>query len=188
MRALTLFNADAPKGLSPEKEEEIMNNPKTSTRIISKHWPRCPDGPPYLPGHSLPGYQASKHFPLWGASLLNFYRMNRFPSNYPIPFVVGVSVTTSTSSKLYRWVKSQPKELAWDDPARRDCMSMAACTPVPHEVEPWSTSKAILAYEEPLLKLIHENDPATIPFRREENLGPFFQVSGTLTPCRMNTF
>ena len=182
LRAMTLMNADARPGLSHEEEEKILNDPKTSTRFISGSWPRNPDGPAYTPKDSLPGYQASKYFELWGATLFDFYRMFRFPTNYPISLIANHSSTTSTSSKLYRWVKHTPKELAWDDPVRNHCMELAARTKMPHEVEPWSTESAILDYEESTRKMIKDDDPAVIAFKDDETRFSAF-VSGTSVQC-----
>lgn len=72
-------------------------------RFVFRSWPRNPEG--VILKTSPPGKQAGNGWPLWGASLFDFYRVNRIPS------VTQLS-TISSGSKLAAFMRDHG-ELEW---------------------------------------------------------------------------
>lgn len=82
----------------------------TRKRAILRSWPRDPKGKNIIA--TPDGKRAGNGLALWGATLFDFYRVQRFPS------VFGLS-TISTGSKLAAWMKENGEtttadyEIAW---------------------------------------------------------------------------
>ncbi len=86
-----------------------MPKNEVSTRAITRHWPRDPKGPIIT---SLPsGKQIPNGWPLWGATLFDFFYVDRAPGQ---PWK-----TVANSSRLLAWAKEVGElehakdEIAW---------------------------------------------------------------------------
>ncbi len=94
---------DVPK--SPSLEIQDVRK-----RVIVREWPRDPNGPPMKA--TPPGKVAGNNQPLWGATVLDFFRILRMPD------CISLS-TISTGSKLCAWMKEigelehAKDEIAW---------------------------------------------------------------------------
>ncbi|KAI0046803.1 hypothetical protein FA95DRAFT_1519847 [Auriscalpium vulgare] len=81
-------------------------------RIVVRQWPRAPDGP-VLKG-SPDGKMAGNGWPLWGATLMDFFYVRRIPN------VPGLA-TISSGSRLAAWARhvgeltAADEEIAWAD-------------------------------------------------------------------------
>ncbi|KAI0064461.1 hypothetical protein BV25DRAFT_1774966, partial [Artomyces pyxidatus] len=98
-------------------------------RIILRHWPRDPKGPPIKA--TPEGKQAGNGLELWGATLLDFYSFHRIPDS-----VHGV--TLGTGSKLSAWARSVGELDAAEDEIR-----WAEQEQEPIELQPCDISKLI---------------------------------------------
>ncbi|KAF8955690.1 hypothetical protein BDZ97DRAFT_259558 [Flammula alnicola] len=97
-----------PSQATPEQRaaerQRVLNVPTTRHRIIFSEWPRPPDSKKCItPDNSLPGKTAPNKLQLWGATLFDFYHVNRIVT-------IKNLVTTSTGSKLAAWVKAQGED------------------------------------------------------------------------------
>ncbi|KAK0491682.1 hypothetical protein IW261DRAFT_1389570 [Armillaria novae-zelandiae] len=92
-----------PKAPEPEARD-------VRKRAIVREWPRDPKGP--IMKSTLPGKVAGNNQPLWGATVLDFFRTSRKPD---CPYLL----TISTGSKLCAWMKEigelehAKDEIAW---------------------------------------------------------------------------
>ena len=68
-------------------------------RSIFRRWPRSPTGKPIRPTNSLKGKETPNGIQLWGATMFDFYRVQRFPD-------ISGLLTITTGSKLLRWMKA----------------------------------------------------------------------------------
>jgi hypothetical protein len=99
--------------LDPHKlPEHIKAQYEDKSRVIFRIWPRDPNGKPIKPS-PLRGKEAGNGLDLWGATLYDFYRVHRMPD-------VIHYVTTSTGSRLAKWMRQAGEliakdELAWAD-------------------------------------------------------------------------
>ena len=92
--------------------KSIQAQHEGKSRLIFRVWPRAPNGEVIKPS-PLRGKEAGNGLDLWGATLYDFYYVNRIPSvkNY---------ITTSTGSRLAKWMRQNGEltaedELAWAD-------------------------------------------------------------------------
>ncbi|KJA16343.1 hypothetical protein HYPSUDRAFT_58280 [Hypholoma sublateritium FD-334 SS-4] len=86
----TTTDDDATSEHTPKKKKELA----VSRRGIMRTWPRAPGGPfIYLTGE---GKVAGNNQPLWGATVLDFFRVQRDPA-------MPHGSTISTGSKLAAW-------------------------------------------------------------------------------------
>ncbi|KAG6877381.1 hypothetical protein C0993_007901 [Termitomyces sp. T159_Od127] len=136
---LSLYNTgykkDDTSGISrmPTKEEastsealEILTGKESHKRMVYRCWPRDPKGKNITPANTLPGKTTPNGIQLWGATIFDFYRVNRMPD------VTSLS-TITTGSKLMRWMKANGEteyakdEIAWaemeEDPKILDLWS-----------------------------------------------------------------
>ncbi|KAH0832366.1 hypothetical protein J3R83DRAFT_13395 [Lanmaoa asiatica] len=111
-----------------------MKHPKDSNRFIFRHWPRDPNGKPMLPSPTR-GKEAGNGLDLWGATLYDFYYVNRIPN-------LANALTISTGSKLIKVMTAfgelehAQNEIAW-----------AAREADPMEIPAWDPAQAIMAHE-----------------------------------------
>ncbi|KNZ76234.1 hypothetical protein J132_11104 [Termitomyces sp. J132] len=104
--------------------------------MVFRYWPRDPKGKNITPANTLPGKTAPNGLQLWGATIFDFYRVNRMPD------VTSLS-TITTGSKLMKWMKANGEidyakdEIAW-----------AEMEEDPKVIEPWSPDAQIQEMEE----------------------------------------
>ncbi|KAI0064498.1 hypothetical protein BV25DRAFT_1852313 [Artomyces pyxidatus] len=110
-------------------------------RVVLRQWPRSPSGP--FIKDTPPGKQAGNGLPLWGASMMDFYRVQRFP------LMSGAS-TISTGSKLAAWaydvgeLDAARPEITWADNEED-----------PVELQPFDIGKLIEALENTKASDVH---------------------------------
>lgn len=91
--------------------KKLLKAKTTRTRIISRSWPRDPKGQQITFDDTLPGKTTSNGV-LWGATLLDFFRVCRIPE-------VQNFLTLTTGSKMAAWMKKNgeeecsAEEMAW---------------------------------------------------------------------------
>ncbi|KAH0583356.1 hypothetical protein H2248_008985 [Termitomyces sp. 'cryptogamus'] len=115
---------------------KILNGTSSRKRMVFRYWPRDPKGKNITPANTLPGKTAPNGLQLWGATIFDFYRVNRMPD------VTSLS-TITTGSKLMKWMKANGEidyakdEIAW-----------AEMEEDPKVIEPWSPDAQIQEMEE----------------------------------------
>ncbi|KLO09411.1 hypothetical protein SCHPADRAFT_834040, partial [Schizopora paradoxa] len=94
-------------------DEQVDSKKRERTRYIMQMWPRDPNGEGF--GEMPDGKMTSNRLPLWGATLYDFYFVNRFPS------VKGM-LTVISGSKIARWMREKNELYAMDyiDQAEND--------------------------------------------------------------------
>ena len=85
----------------------VFNHKKTRHRFVFQVWPRDPKGDCIRPGEGKPGKMTPNNQQIWGATLLDFYTVNRLPS-------APGYVTYSSGSRLARWMKEHGETEAQD--------------------------------------------------------------------------
>lgn len=85
------------KTLTDDEKALIFRD--ANRRLIFRYWPRAPNGDIILPDASIRGKVAANGIQLWGSTLFDFYRTQRFPD------LPNLS-TISTGSKLMKWMKA----------------------------------------------------------------------------------
>ncbi|KAF8894951.1 hypothetical protein CPB84DRAFT_1710693 [Gymnopilus junonius] len=93
--------------------ERVLNDKQTRHRFVFQRWSRDPNGAPIKPDNSKLGKMTPNNVQIWGATLFDFYTVNRIPS-------VPNLVTFSSGSKLARWMKEQKETYAQDFVERQD--------------------------------------------------------------------
>lgn len=128
---------------STKQAKELVETQKisksTKTRTINRHWPRDPVGKPITPENSLEGKQAPNGQPLWGETMLDFYRVQCSPSNPELEN----SSTISTGSRLAMWMKEHG-ELQW----AVDELERAETEGDPQQIRPWHVSNVVEEQEQ----------------------------------------
>ena len=113
----------------------IWNDKKTIRRHIYRSWPRDPAGEKILPENSCLGKMTSNEIQFWGATLWDFYWVQRMPN-------VPNLITISTGSKLSKWMMEHKEtehatsEIEW-----------AQIEADPREINPYPIADAIEAQE-----------------------------------------
>jgi hypothetical protein len=142
---VVLSNAirDTPCTLPPNPTDEEraaerqrrLNALTTRHRVIFSVWPRDPQTEHFIKQgkkNTIMGKIAIKGLQLWGASLFDFYRVQRHPS------LTNVE-TLSTSSKLLGFVKS----VGEDYPVARPMVERAEREEDPKKIEPFDIARLI---------------------------------------------
>ena len=88
---------DKEKKKKKKKTKEEVDKSDWRERFVLQHWPRDQKGPP-LKGHSG-GKSTSNGQPLWGATLYDFYMVERLPG-------LANLRTITTGSRMADWCKS----------------------------------------------------------------------------------
>ncbi len=113
-----LVKDNNPRRLETQQDSEQEDLPKTPDpeakdvrrRVIVREWPRDPKGP--IMKATPPGKVAGNNQPLWGATVLDFFRTRRIPDCENLS-------TISTGGKLCAWMKEigelehAKDEIAW---------------------------------------------------------------------------
>ena len=145
LEKVILLNAtdDTPCTLPPNPTDEEraterqrrLNALTTRHRVIFSVWPRDPQTEHFIKSgaeNTIIGKTAIKGLQLWGASLFDFYRVQKHPSMTNLE-------TLSTSSKLLEFVKS----VGEDYPVARPMVERAEREEDPKMIEPFDISRLI---------------------------------------------
>ncbi|SJL02727.1 uncharacterized protein ARMOST_06063 [Armillaria ostoyae] len=109
------LNQRRPETQQDSEQEDLPKTPDPKAknvrrRVIVREWPRDPKGP--IMKATPPGKVAGNNLPLWGATVLDFFRTRRIPDCENLS-------TISTGSKLCAWMKEigefehAKDEIAW---------------------------------------------------------------------------
>ncbi|KAG6811279.1 hypothetical protein H0H92_008227 [Tricholoma furcatifolium] len=95
-------------------------------RQIFRTWPRKPDGEYITPDNSALGKSTPNGIQFWGATLFDFYRVQRMPGLFSLQ-------TISTGSKLMKWMKAHG-----ESDYAKDEIEWAEMEEDPRVILPWS--------------------------------------------------
>jgi hypothetical protein len=121
---------DATDEEKAENRQRILNAKTTRWRIIFSKWPRDPKGKFITPTNSALGKMAPNNAQLWGATLFDFYTVNRLPETKNL-------VTLSSGSKLAAWMKANGEDYA------KNQLEFAEDEDDPHLILPYEITKLI---------------------------------------------